>query len=82
MAYPTHGECANFRDGRCLLLGVEVDPNGPACPNFTPRSAPIPTAPSPPSELWRIKRELEELRWNLRLLEMRLKRLKSMRASP
>jgi len=33
-----HSECANFRDGICLLTGAKVDPNGTACPNFIPKS--------------------------------------------
>lgn len=43
MVYPVeygfhaHRNCANFRDGLCTLSGVAVDPNGPACPNFTPK---------------------------------------------
>jgi len=36
--YPTHGNCANFRNGFCTLAGVVVNPNDPACPNFTPKS--------------------------------------------
>lgn len=36
---PTHRECANFSNGFCKLYGVSVDPNGPACPNFTPKTA-------------------------------------------
>ncbi|RLI05368.1 hypothetical protein DRO24_05945 [Candidatus Bathyarchaeota archaeon] len=77
MAYPTHRECANFRDGRCLLLGIEVDPNGPACPNFTPRIQ-TPRAAAPPSpslELWRIRMELQDISRRIGLLEMRLRRL-------
>jgi len=35
---PKHSECANFRDGICLLTGAKVDPNGAACPNFIPKS--------------------------------------------
>ena len=36
--FPKHSECANFRDGICLLTGAKVDPNGFACANFTPKS--------------------------------------------
>ena len=36
---PTHKECINFRDGICTLYGIPVDPNQPACPNFTPKTA-------------------------------------------
>jgi len=35
--FPVHRNCANFRDGVCTLNGVAVNPNGPACPNFTPK---------------------------------------------
>ncbi len=34
----THGNCTNFEDGLCTLYGVSVDPNGAACPSFTPKS--------------------------------------------
>lgn len=30
----THEDCANFRNGFCLLHGATLDPNGPACPSF------------------------------------------------
>jgi len=36
--FPVHQDCANFRDGICKLNGVAVNPNGVACPNFTPKS--------------------------------------------
>lgn len=36
--FPTHGDCANFRNGLCTLNGVAVDPAGAACPGFTPKS--------------------------------------------
>jgi len=38
--FPTHKECANFQNGTCMLIGVAVDPNGPVCPNFTPKMTP------------------------------------------
>lgn len=36
--FPIHRNCTNFQNGRCMLLGIEVNPDGPACPNFTPKS--------------------------------------------
>ena len=36
---PTHKDCINFRDGVCTLYGIPVNPNQPACPNFTPKTA-------------------------------------------
>jgi len=33
-----HSECANFRDGICLVTGARVNPDGAACPNFVPES--------------------------------------------
>ena len=36
--FPTHRECANFRNGFCTLNGVTVNPDGAACPRFTPKS--------------------------------------------
>lgn len=41
MWHPTHKDCVNFKDGFCLLRGVAVDPNGTACPSFTPRNVPV-----------------------------------------
>ncbi|MCD6261129.1 MAG: hypothetical protein J7J28_05030 [Thaumarchaeota archaeon] len=38
-AQPTHSQCMNYRDGFCTLHGIPVPPDGPACPNFTPRTA-------------------------------------------
>jgi hypothetical protein len=35
--YPIHGDCASFRNGFCMLSGVAADPNGAACPRFTPK---------------------------------------------
>lgn len=32
--FPTHKDCRNFKDGNCILLGIPVDPNKPACPRF------------------------------------------------
>ena len=36
--FPTHGDCANFRNGLCILKGTAIDPKGIVCPNFTPKS--------------------------------------------
>ncbi len=47
---PKHKDCANFKDGKCLLYGVTVPPDGPACPNFVPRTqatTPRVTTPAP-----------------------------------
>jgi hypothetical protein len=38
LGFPTHQDCANFRNGLCTLNGIAVNPNGAACPKFTPRS--------------------------------------------
>lgn len=46
---PVHGDCANFRDGFCMLYGTAIDPSGPACPNFTPRN-PNPTSQTSPMQ--------------------------------
>ena len=35
--FPTHRDCINLSDGVCTLTGVPVDPNKPACQNFTPK---------------------------------------------
>ncbi|RLI17337.1 hypothetical protein DRO44_03770 [Candidatus Bathyarchaeota archaeon] len=39
MSYPTHKQCANFKNGFCTVYKVAVNPNDPACPNFVPRTA-------------------------------------------
>lgn len=36
-----HKECVNYKDGRCTLFGIPVDPDAPACPRFTPRSVAV-----------------------------------------
>jgi hypothetical protein len=36
--YPIHRDCSNFVNDICRLNGAPVDPNGPACPRFTPKS--------------------------------------------
>jgi hypothetical protein len=36
--FSIHRNCVNFRNGLCTLIGAPVDPNGYACPNFTPKS--------------------------------------------
>jgi len=46
---PTHKECINFSNGYCRLLNIPVDPDGPACPNFRPRSATVSRAAAPES---------------------------------
>jgi len=51
---PTHKDCVNFKEGGCTLDNVAVDPNGFACPRFTPRTGvgqpyPPQIAPSYPS---------------------------------
>ena len=43
-----HKDCANFVNGTCKLYGVKVPPEGPACPNFTPRTLPAQEQPSAP----------------------------------
>ena len=35
--HPIHRDCASFSNGFCTLSGVVVDPNGAACPRFTPK---------------------------------------------
>lgn len=37
-AFPTHQDCANFRNGLCTLYCVAVNPDGAACPRFTPKN--------------------------------------------
>jgi hypothetical protein len=35
--FSTHKECVHFKNGFCTLNSVTVDPNQPACSNFTPK---------------------------------------------
>lgn len=35
-SFQTHKQCANFNNGFCLIYGIAVDPDAPACPNFRP----------------------------------------------
>ena len=86
---PAHGDCANFRNGFCTLYGTAVDPNGPACPNFTPRgsvpAAQTPTQPPPPApvgfppaqvpQLSR-EQEIQILQNQARMVEQQLEQVK------
>jgi hypothetical protein len=36
--FSIHSNCVNFRNGLCSLTGAPVDPDGNACPNYTPKS--------------------------------------------
>jgi len=52
---PRHRDCVNFKDGKCVLYGVAVPPEGPACPSFTPRtqaSATEVATPATPLPRW------------------------------
>lgn len=56
--FPVHKECANFENGFCTAYDITVNPNDPACPNFTPKTTkqthaistplPIPYQTGPP----------------------------------
>ena len=70
--FPTHKDCINFRDGICMVLGVPVNPNGPACSRFTPRS-PMPLVPQGSGEV-----SLEELKRRIDAAEAKLRVIKSM----
>ncbi len=54
-AFHTHKECAHFNNGFCTLSGAIVDPEGPACPNFTPKIEAAAPQPAPPQiqQAWR-----------------------------
>jgi hypothetical protein len=49
LSYPktSHKECAYFRDGFCILNNIPVEPDQPACPNFTPRGITPSPKPAP-----------------------------------
>ena len=36
--FPTHSNCAYFKNGLCILNNVVVNYNGAVCPHFTPKS--------------------------------------------
>jgi len=55
-----------------MVLGVPVNPNGPACPRFTPRN-PMPLATQGSGEV-----SLEELKRRIDAAEAKLRMIKSM----
>lgn len=86
---PTHGDCANFRDGFCMLYGTAVDPNSPACPSFTAK-IPTPVAQTqliefPPAQAPQMlnEQELQMLEDQRRIVKQQLelvrKRLEELR---
>lgn len=50
--FPTHKQCVNFKKGFCTAYNIVVNPDDPACPNFTPETTEpaqaIPRTPSAP----------------------------------
>ena len=38
MFSPKHSQCLHYKNGFCDFFGVKVDPDAPACPNFTPKA--------------------------------------------
>jgi ssDNA-binding Zn-finger/Zn-ribbon topoisomerase 1 len=36
--FHTHKQCANFKNGFCMAYGIAMNPDDPACPNFTPKT--------------------------------------------
>lgn len=90
ISVPTHGDCANFRDGFCALNGAAVDPSAPACPSFIPKSStPAPQTPSthpmfqasagfPPAQMPQIpkEQEIQMLEWQARMVEQQLEQIK------
>lgn len=41
-----HTECVHYKDGFCELHKINIDPNSPICPYFTPKEGTSPTKPS------------------------------------
>ena len=79
-SFPIHKECRNFRNGFCMALGIPVNPNGSACPMFTPRNNISQHAegintisPSRASET-----NLEDLKHKLEDLDIKLQKIKNM----
>ncbi len=81
---PTHKECVNFRGGVCALLGVPVNPNGPACPRFIAKTptmtATITYQPHTLQQLGGVTQEvdLDELKRRLDRMEDALRKIKAM----
>jgi len=69
--FPTHKDCRNFLNGVCLLFGVPVDPNGPACPRFSAKIV-KPSIIQPHAEV-----DLAELKGRLDRIEAELARIKA-----
>ena len=87
--FPTHKDCRNFRNGVCILLGVPVNPDGPACPRFTARDLTPPLAQqkplttiaipfSQPSKSTTSEASLAELKHRLDEAEVKLRKIKAM----
>ena len=68
--YPTHKECANFRNGICMLYRIPVNPDAPACPRFTAKSV---TAQPPHVDLEDLRRRVDRLEAKLREIKSLLK---------
>ena len=81
---PTHKECVNFRGGVCALLGIPVNPNGPACPRFTAKTQTVTTTityqPPYPQQPGGVAQEVDfdELRRRLDRMEETLRKIKAM----
>jgi len=87
--FPTHKNCRNFRNGICILFGVPVNPDGPACPRFTARDItlslsqqkPLTTSAIPFSQLSKSTESevsLVELKHRLDEAEVKLRKIKAM----
>lgn len=80
--YPAHKHCANFRNGICILHGVPVNPDGPACQRFMARSVePLLTHRSTNPALIkgeRLETDLSELKRRLDAIELKIQKIKAM----
>ena len=65
--HPIHGDCANFRNGFCKLKSIAVDPNGAACPEFTPKRK-MKTLQPQSQRLEELEKQLEGVRGRLERL--------------
>jgi hypothetical protein len=82
---PTHGDCANFKNGFCALYGAVVDPGEPVCQSFMPRNPTVtsqisPMQPTgfPPAHMPQIpkEQEIQMLDDQARMLEQQLQHIK------
>lgn len=74
--FPTHKDCRNFLNGVCMLFGVQVDPNGPACPRFLSKVPALTVQPYGEIDLTELRLKLDRIEAELRRIKAVLKNLR------